>query len=274
MQAQSFSSGINRDLTSQMNFNHSSLLNEVSERQEKVKCFYEQIKENNMQTQSLLRVDHDQTSQMSSSLLNEVSERPEVKCFRDQIKASANAPKIDPFLKGYSDFLLNSSGNFEGVERVFSKKNLEIDFPLRAHSFIQGIFEIFVPLSWASMGMTKLLSWRNTQCLDEKTSIVHKVANRILFALKIVVAEIAHPLLFICGSVETLGYSTLWAGSLALGKKDSQKHYFNLLKSSTFTTLAWIPTSFFFYNLFSFQVVTNELKGRENLKAIKAKIVG
>ncbi len=129
------------------------------------------------------------------------------------------------------------------------------------------------PLSWASILLTNFLKCRNADSLDGRLSCIHAVANKVLFACKVVITQIAQPLILLCGSIESVAYSVLFLGSYAISKKDRQDYYLKLLGSSAFTAVLWAPAVFCYYNLFCAQPETSESLVRNHFTIIKTRLL-
>ncbi len=100
--------------------------------------------------------------------------------------------------------------------------------------------------------------------MNEQSSKIHKIANKILFGCKVAITEIAQPFLWVCAAVETLAYGILGIKSYAQGNKDKQQYYFQLIESSAFTALTWVPLVSF-CNFLRLNVEPDECKTKKDL---------
>ncbi len=207
--------------------------------------------------------------------------------FKDTLsKYNPLDPAVEKFMKSFfKDFLSNYSPSYlcesERVHVVLPSPNTPSHFsclPLPSPIIdLKGLPDSFIkkytPLSWASILMTNLLKWRNVDSLDAKLSCIHAIANKILFACKVVITEISQPLIVLCGSIESVAYSVLFIVSYALGKKECQDYYSKLMGSSTFTAVLWAPSVFCYYNLLCAQPVTTENLVRNDFTLIKKRLL-
>ncbi len=130
---------------------------------------------------------------------------------------------------------------------------------------LENAFCRMLPRCWASLMMSAVLDWRNANSFNERKGVTHKICNKVSFVCKVLISELAQPLIALCAAVETLVYGILCLKSYLLNEI-MRTH---LLKSSVFTLL-WTPAVFCFFNLFCSNPQSDEYLLQKDLKKIKA----
>ncbi len=140
----------------------------------------------------------------------------------------------------------------------------------KTSTVIEGIFYSLLPRCLASKGMTKLLEWRSVNTFNERTSRIHKIANKVMLGLKVLISEVAQPFLAACAAIETVAYGALFLKEYALGQDYKRTHL--LLESSVFTLL-WTPGVFCYYNLFCSKPPSDEFLLRDEFNKMKVSVI-
>ncbi|MBA3602781.1 MAG: hypothetical protein H0W50_03895 [Parachlamydiaceae bacterium] len=180
---------------------------------------------------------------------------------------------VNKFIRedGYSSPVKKT--RFDGFIEFLNNEN-ECEYSIKSQSktstIIEGIFYSLLPRCLASKGMTKLLDWRSVNTFNESASKIHKIANKVILGLKVLISEVAQPLLAACAAVETVAYGALFLKEYALGHDCTRAHL--LLESSAFTLL-WTPGVFCYYNLFCAKPPSDEFLLRDDLNKIKISVV-